>query len=42
MTGYISVSEATHLITDYIVGYYSELSPHEYSRGLPPSESDKF
>lgn len=29
MTGYISFSEAAHAITDYIVGYYSDLRPHE-------------
>lgn len=32
---YISFSEAAHAITDYIVGYYSTLRPHEYNGGLP-------
>lgn len=27
-------------ITDYIVGYYSALRPHEYNGGLPPNESE--
>lgn len=42
MTDYISFSEAAHAITDYIVGYYNELRPHEheyeyeYDGGLPP------
>ena len=27
-------------ITGYIVGYYSELRPHEYNGGLPPNESE--
>ncbi|EJF7711584.1 IS3 family transposase [Providencia rettgeri] len=40
VTGYISFSEAAHAITDYIVGYYSEVRPHEYNGGLPPNESE--
>ncbi|MCF0257800.1 MAG: hypothetical protein HUK10_16180, partial [Bacteroides heparinolyticus] len=28
------------VITDYIVGYYSALRPHEYNGGLPPNESE--
>lgn len=40
VTGYISFSEAAHAITGYIVGYYSELRPHEYNGGLPPNESE--
>ncbi len=40
VTGYISFSEADHAITGYIVGYYSELRPHEYNGGLPPNESE--
>ncbi|MEY8165533.1 IS3 family transposase, partial [Providencia rettgeri] len=31
---------AAHAITDYIVGYYSEVRPHEYNGGLPPNESE--
>ncbi len=31
MTGYISFSEAAHVITDYIVGNYSEFRLHEYN-----------
>ncbi|EOT8686301.1 hypothetical protein ACQ1H9_005015 [Escherichia coli] len=31
---------AAHAITDYIVGYYSALRPHEYNGGLPPNESE--
>ncbi|ELJ9674202.1 IS3 family transposase, partial [Escherichia coli] len=38
--GYVSFSEAAHAITDYIVGYYSALRPHEYNGGLPPNESE--
>ncbi|EHU9198965.1 IS3 family transposase, partial [Escherichia coli] len=40
VVGYVSFSEAAHAITDYIVGYYSELRPHEYNGGLPPNESE--
>ncbi|BDY92199.1 transposase [Escherichia coli] len=39
-TGYVSFSDAAHAITDYIVGYYSALRPHEYNGGLPPNESE--
>ncbi len=41
VTSYISFSDAVHSITDYIVGYYSTLRPHEYNGGLPPNESEK-
>ncbi|HEM8887369.1 TPA: IS3 family transposase, partial [Proteus mirabilis] len=37
---YTSFSEAAQAITGYIVGYYSELRPHEYNGGLPPNESE--
>ncbi|EFD5222379.1 TPA: IS3-like element IS911 family transposase [Shigella sonnei] len=40
VVGYVSFSEAVHAITDYIVGYYSALRPHEYNGGLPPNESE--
>ncbi|HDG1665699.1 TPA: IS3 family transposase [Kluyvera ascorbata] len=40
VTGYVSFSEAAHAITDYIVGYYSSLRPHDYNGGLPPNESE--
>ncbi len=40
VTGYTRFSEATYVITDYVVGYYSELRPHEYNGGLPPNESE--
>lgn len=39
-TGYVSFSDAAHAITDYIIGYYSALRPHEYNGGLPPNESE--
>lgn len=40
VVGYASFSDAAHAITDYIVGYYSALMPHEYNGGLPPNESE--
>ncbi len=40
VVGYVSFSEAAHAITDYIVGYYSALRPHEYNGGLSPNESE--
>lgn len=40
VTGYTNFSEAAHAITDYIVGYYSSLRPHDYNGGLPPNESE--
>ncbi|MBA8867107.1 alkyl sulfatase BDS1-like metallo-beta-lactamase superfamily hydrolase [Pantoea agglomerans] len=40
VTGYISFSDAAHAITDYIVGYYNALRPHEFNGGLPPNESE--
>lgn len=33
-------SEAAHAITDYTVGYYSALRPHEYNSGFPQNESE--
>ncbi|ARZ00120.1 transposase [Yersinia ruckeri] len=40
VTGYVRFSDAVHEITDYIVGYYSALRPHEYNGGLSPNESE--
>lgn len=40
VTGYTNFNEAAHAITDYIVGYCSEVRPHEYNGGLPPNESE--
>ena len=41
VSGYMNFVEAHHAVTDYIVGYYSTLRPHEYNGGLPPNESEK-
>lgn len=40
VTGYFSLNEAAHAITEYVVEYYSTLRPHEYNGGLPPNESE--
>lgn len=40
VTGYTNFSEAAHAITDYIVGCYSSLRPHDYNGGLPPNEPE--
>ncbi len=40
VAGYMSFNDSAHAITDYIVGYYSALRPHEYNCGLPPNESE--
>ncbi|EAA5207025.1 IS3 family transposase [Salmonella enterica subsp. enterica] len=40
VTGYTNFSEAAHAITNYIVGYYSSLRPHDYNGGLLPNESE--
>jgi putative transposase len=41
-TGYQSFIEAKNAITDYIIGYYSELRPHWYNGGLTPNESERL
>lgn len=38
VTGYKSFSEAAHATTDFIVGYYNSIMPHDYKGGLPPNE----
>lgn len=40
--GYRSFSEAQQQITRYIVGYYSQLRPHQYNGGLTPNESERL
>ncbi|EGQ6468728.1 IS3 family transposase [Salmonella enterica] len=40
VTGYTNFSKAAHAITNYIVGYYSSLRPHDYNGGLLPNESE--
>ncbi|PSW77678.1 IS3 family transposase [Photobacterium damselae] len=40
--GYRSFAEAKHEITRYIIGYYSQLRPHQYNGGLTPNESERL
>lgn len=40
VTGYINLSEAARVITDYIIEYYSLFRPHEYNGRLPPNQSE--
>ena len=39
-TGYQYFTQAKQHITDYIVGYYSQIRPHQYNGGLTPNESE--
>ena len=39
--GYRSFVEAESAVIDYIIGYYSQVRPHQYNAGLPPNESEK-
>jgi putative transposase len=42
VTGYRSVAEAQQEIIRYIIGYYSQLRPHQYNGGLTPNESERL
>lgn len=42
MIYYINLSDADHMITDYIAGYYISLRPHEYNGRLSPNESESL
>ena len=39
--GYRNFAEAKTSITSYIVGYYSQVRPHQYNGGLTPNESER-
>lgn len=39
--GYRSFKEAKIDITKYIIGYYSQVRPHQHNGGLTPNESEK-
>ncbi|MGL5344374.1 MAG: IS3 family transposase, partial [Plesiomonas sp.] len=39
--GYRSFAEAQREIIRYIIGYYSQLRPHQYNGGLTPNESER-
>ena len=40
--GYANFSEASAAKTNGIMGYYSQLRPHQYKGGLTPNESERF
>ena len=40
--GYHSFKDAEQAITDYLVGYYSQVRPHSYNGGLTPNESERL
>ncbi|MFT5351376.1 MAG: putative transposase [Planctomycetota bacterium] len=39
--GYPSFNEAKTAIIDYIIGYYSQVRPHQHNEGLAPNVSEK-
>lgn len=42
MIGCRSFTEAQQRIIRYIIGYYSQLRPHQYNDGLTPNESERL
>lgn len=40
-SGYRSFTEAQSQVLHYIIGYYSQLRPHQYNGGLTPNESER-
>lgn len=40
--GYRSFVETKQEITRYIIGYYCQLTPHQYNGGLTPNESERL
>lgn len=40
--GYSSFDEAKQGITDYVVGYYSQVRPHTHNHGLAPNVAEKL
>ncbi|CAG9296822.1 hypothetical protein CEDIAZO_01980 [Celerinatantimonas diazotrophica] len=40
--GYRTFLEAKHVITDYIVGYFSQVRPHQHNNMLPPCEAEEL
>lgn len=40
-TGYDSFEAAKHGITDYVIGYYSQIRPHTHNGGLAPNEAER-
>ena len=40
--GYHSVEQAKYGITNYIIGYYSQIRPHTHNKGLAPNVAEKW
>lgn len=40
-TGYRSFVEAKHAVTNYIIGYYSQVRPHQHNGGLSPNVAEQ-
>ena len=40
-TGYHSFAQAKHEIIDYIIGYYSQVRPHQHNEGLAPNVAEE-
>lgn len=40
-TGYDSFAQAKHEIIDYIIGYYSQVRPHQHNDGLAPNMAEE-
>jgi len=38
--GYLNLDEAKHAITNYIVGYYSQVRPHQHNGGISPNNTE--
>ena len=41
-TDYSNFPEAQHSITNYIMGYYSQLRAHQYNGRLTPNDSEQL
>ena len=41
-TGYRNMANAQQSITEYLMGYYSDIRPHQYNGGLTPNESERL
>lgn len=42
ITGYRSFTDAQRELLRYIIRYYSQLRPHQYTGGLTPNESERL
>jgi putative transposase len=40
-TGYRSFGEAKHAVINYIIGYYSQVRPHQHNVGLSPNAAEQ-